>query len=169
MAMALKKRTLAAGCFFTFAVLSSMGLYVSAPRLFMSNRDRELSLSVMKRDVSTTRALLNQGADPNSIFFRSQRYVDAEPVLSVAAINDDSACLIALLDAGARIDETDWRGQTALLLAIDHRNYLLASYLLDRGADPGLKDNHGRSASDGLRREVQGYSQLQAKIRAKPH
>jgi len=42
----------------------------------------------------------------------------------------------ALLDAGADIDEAKPEGTTSLILAIMNHHWELASYLLDRGADP---------------------------------
>ena len=42
----------------------------------------------------------------------------------------------ALLAAGAEIDDTAPDGSSALVVAVDNRNYELAAWLLDRGADP---------------------------------
>ena len=160
----MSKRTFGAIWFFVFAVLASIGLYVSAPRLFVTGFDRQLILSVESRDASTTRILLSKGANPNGTYYRSQRYVDAQPLLSFAVINDDRENLDTLLDGGARINEPDWCGRTALMLAIEHQNYALASYLLDRGADPAIKDRHGKTAYDRLQSHIQRYPELRAKL-----
>lgn len=160
----MSKRTFSVVWFFVFAVLASIGLYVSAPRLFVTGLDRQLMLSVESRDAGRTRILLSKGANPNGTYYRSQRYVDAEPLLSFAVKNHDRENLDALLDGGARINKSDWLGRTALMFAIELQNYALASYLLDRGADPAIKDRHGKTAYDRLQNGVQGYLGLRAKL-----
>jgi ankyrin repeat protein len=45
-----------------------------------------------------------------------------------------------LLDAGADVDDTLSDGQSALVVAAANANWALASYLLDRGADPNLAE-----------------------------
>jgi ankyrin repeat protein len=46
--------------------------------------------------------------------------------------------VVALLDAGADVDDTVSDGQSALVVATANANWELAGYLLDRGADPKL-------------------------------
>ena len=53
-----------------------------------------------------------------------------------------------LLDAGARIDDRDNRGRTALMIAAEGGHADIAGLLLARGADPSLKDKAGRRAAD---------------------
>jgi uncharacterized protein len=53
-----------------------------------------------------------------------------------------------LLDAGARIDDRDARGRTALMIAAEGGRAKVATLLLARGADPSLKDNAGKRAAD---------------------
>src|SRR5262249_51763204 len=54
-----------------------------------------------------------------------------------AARNGDIETVNTLLDAGVNVnDDKPGDGTTVLLLAILNRHYELASYLLDRGADP---------------------------------
>ena len=53
-----------------------------------------------------------------------------------------------LLDAGARIDNRDARGRTALMIAAEGGRAKVATLLLARGADPSLKDNAGKRAAD---------------------
>jgi uncharacterized protein len=53
-----------------------------------------------------------------------------------------------LLDAGARIDDRDNRGRTALMIAAEGGHAELAGLLLARGADPSLKDKAGKRAAD---------------------
>jgi ankyrin repeat protein len=49
----------------------------------------------------------------------------------------------ALLDGGAKINQTTEYGWTPLLTAINNRNYALASLLIDRGADVNLANKGG--------------------------
>ena len=53
-----------------------------------------------------------------------------------------------LLDLGARIDERDARGRTALMIAAEGGHAGIADLLLARGADPALKDKDGKRAAD---------------------
>ncbi|MCP3462424.1 ankyrin repeat domain-containing protein [Bradyrhizobium sp. CCGUVB23] len=53
-----------------------------------------------------------------------------------------------LLDAGARVDDRDVRGRTALMIAAEGGHAEIAALLLARGADPSLMDNAGRRAAD---------------------
>jgi ankyrin repeat protein len=53
-----------------------------------------------------------------------------------------------LLDAGARIDDRDARGRTALMIAAEGGRSGIAGLLLARGADPSLKDKAGKRAVD---------------------
>ena len=54
----------------------------------------------------------------------------------------------SLLDAGARIDDRDDRGRTALMIAAEGGHAEIADLLLARGADPSLKDKGGKRAAD---------------------
>jgi uncharacterized protein len=53
-----------------------------------------------------------------------------------------------MLDLGARIDDRDARGRTALMIAAEGGHVGIANLLLARGADPALKDKDGRRAAD---------------------
>lgn len=53
-----------------------------------------------------------------------------------------------LLDAGARIDDRDARGRTALMIAAEGSRSGIANLLLARGADPSLEDKAGKRAVD---------------------
>jgi ankyrin repeat protein len=53
-----------------------------------------------------------------------------------------------LLDAGARIDDRDARGRTALMIAAEGGHAGIANLLLARGADPSLQDKAGKRAAD---------------------
>ena len=53
-----------------------------------------------------------------------------------------------LVDAGARIDDRDARGRTALMVAAEGGRAEIVALLLARGADPSLKDEGGKRAAD---------------------
>ena len=53
-----------------------------------------------------------------------------------------------LLDAGARLDDRDARGRTALMIAAEGGRAEIVALLLARGADPTLKDEGGKRAAD---------------------
>jgi ankyrin repeat protein len=53
-----------------------------------------------------------------------------------------------LLDAGAHIDDRDDRGRTALMIAAEGGHAEIAGLLVERGADPTLKDKAGKRAAD---------------------
>lgn len=59
----------------------------------------------------------------------------------------------AILKAGARINEQDERGHTALMFAAVSGNFNVAQLLLNAGADTGLRDKNGERALD-LAREL---------------
>jgi ankyrin repeat protein len=53
-----------------------------------------------------------------------------------------------LLDAGARVDDCDARGRTALMIAAEGGHAGIANLLIARGADASLKDRGGKVAAD---------------------
>jgi uncharacterized protein len=63
--------------------------------------------------------------------------------LHLAAREGDIESARALLDAGADVNQTTEYGWTALLTAINNRNYALASMLMDRGADVNIANKGG--------------------------
>jgi ankyrin repeat protein len=58
------------------------------------------------------------------------------------------ATVTLLLDNGARIDDRDNRGRSALMIASESGHAGAVDLLLKRGADAKLKDNSGNNASD---------------------
>jgi len=63
--------------------------------------------------------------------------------LIFAAREGDLESAKALLDAGAKINQTSEYGWTPLLTAVNNRNYKVAAYLLERGADPNIANKGG--------------------------
>jgi ankyrin repeat protein len=83
------------------------------------------------------------------------RYPNDLTLLMWASGPDDSApepqairVVQQLLDVGARIDDRDARGRTALMIAAEGGHAGIANLLLARGADPSLQDKAGKRAAD---------------------
>ncbi|WP_426440717.1 ankyrin repeat domain-containing protein [Bradyrhizobium genosp. P] len=73
-----------------------------------------------------------------------------------------------LLDAGAKIDDRDARGRTALMIAAEGNHPAIVKALLSHGADPALTDKAGKHAADltvlsALREELIGRAQSPAR------
>jgi len=63
--------------------------------------------------------------------------------LIFAAREGDIESARALLDGGARINQTTEYGWTPLLTAVNNRNYIVAKMLIDRGADVNVTNKGG--------------------------
>src|SRR3546814_928507 len=73
-----------------------------------------------------------------------------------------------LLDHGAPIDQTNRRGETALILAVQARSIAMVRLLVKRGANPDTADHiAGLSARDYAKRNDR-TGQLAALLDAKP-
>jgi ankyrin repeat protein len=53
-----------------------------------------------------------------------------------------------LVSRGAKLDLTDDRGRTALMIAAERNHPMVVAFLLQKGADRSLKDKTGKTASD---------------------
>jgi ankyrin repeat protein len=99
--------------------------------------------------VDVVARLLKRDIDVNA------RYPNDLTLLMWASGPDESApepqailVVQQLLDAGARIDDRDTRGRTALMVAAEGGHAGIANLLLTRGADPSLQDKAGKRAAD---------------------
>ena len=101
-----------------------------------------LHIVVARRDLTWTRWLLQEGANPN-IADREGR-----TPLIVAAESGFLEGVAILLERGARVDVANATGETPLIAAVHARNIELMEVLLEGGADPDRADNAGRSARD---------------------
>ena len=69
-----------------------------------------------------------------------------EAFLQAVMDDDEDEELQELIEGGAIVDEPDWLGRTALILAAAAGMTGVMSILLEAGADPEATDQHGRSA-----------------------
>jgi ankyrin repeat protein len=89
-------------------------------------------------NAEAVRFLLEHGADPNLTS-------TGETALFAAVAKDNLECVRLLLDAGAHVNAQDVDGWTCLFHLCSET---VARCLLDRGADPGLRDQTGGLPED---------------------
>ncbi|RJY10375.1 ankyrin repeat domain-containing protein [Aurantiacibacter aquimixticola] len=104
-----------------------------------------LHIVVGRRDLTWTRWLLQEGANPNIADN------DGRTPLILATEIGFLEGVEALLARGARVDVANRTGETPLIAAVHSRNTQLMEVLLEGGADPDRADNTGRSARDYAR------------------
>ena len=65
-------------------------------------------------------------------------------MMMAAGSNDVADIMTLLIDRGARLDDQDNRGRTALMIAASLGHEKAVEVLLARGADKGLRDKAGK-------------------------
>ena len=92
--------------------------------------------------------LLDAGADPNT-----RDGFDAPAILY--AVSGDGTILRRLIEAGADVNGTDGKGNTALhaIAMVDAARESNITILLEAGADPSLRDENGKTALELAREE----------------
>jgi ankyrin repeat protein len=65
-----------------------------------------------------------------------------------AGVKDAVDVMTLFIDRGARLDDQDNRGRTALMIAAELNHAAAVDLLLARGADKTLKDKQGKTAAD---------------------
>ncbi len=101
-----------------------------------------LHIVVGRRDITWTRWLLQEGANPNIADNRGRT-----PLIAATETGFLEG-VEALLARGAQVDVANATGETPLISAVLVRNIELMEILLRGGADPDRTDNTGRSARD---------------------
>lgn len=105
-----------------------------------------LMLAAQHGHLQTVKELLQRGA---RVDLHEKGYYTA---LMLAAGNGHTALVRLLAEAGANIDEVEiTRGWTALIWAAKRGHLDTTRLLLELGADPAIRDQQGRSASDWAR------------------
>ncbi|WP_338242961.1 ankyrin repeat domain-containing protein [Aurantiacibacter hainanensis] len=108
----------------------------------VSSGETGLHITVARRDLTWTKFLLQEGANPNIADNRGRT-----PLIAAAQIGFVEG-VQALVDAGARLDIANETGETPLIAAVHARNIPLIEVLVKAGADPDRADNAGRTARD---------------------
>jgi ankyrin repeat protein len=107
-----------------------------------------LAIATKRRDTTWVRFLLSKGAD-GGIADRE----GVTPLMHAAMLNFTDGAQ-ELIDRKVPIDQTNRRGETALILAIQARNANLVAMLVKNGANPDKADHvTGLSARDYAKRD----------------
>lgn len=121
-----------------------------------------LILTTKRRDIQWVRFLLGKDADP-SIGDRQ----GVTPLMHAALINFPEGAE-ALLGDKAPVDQTNRRGETALILAVQSKNVAMVRLLVRNGANPDKADHvAGMSAREYAKRDDR-TGQITALLDAKP-
>lgn len=79
----------------------------------------------------------------------SSAFAELSATETNAAREGDLLALKSTLTSDSQINDKDADGYSLLILAVYHHQLATASWLLHKGADPNLTDNHGRTALMG--------------------
>ena len=120
-----------------------------------------LRLAVSQGDLALTSMLLGVGADKNALG------ADAVPLI-VLATEASVHVALALVKAGADLNQPDATGRTALEVAISRKEYELSELLLAKGARPtSRKDPHGNTSLHvAVAHQAEGLVRLLVRHRA---
>ena len=112
------------------------------------NGETALAIVTKRRDITWVRFLLGKDADP-SIADRQ----GVTPLMHTALLNFTDGAQ-TLLDSKAPVDQTNRRGETALILAVQSKNIAMVRLLVRSGANPDKADHvAGMSARDYAKRD----------------
>lgn len=121
-----------------------------------------LVIVTKRRDISWLRFLLSKDADP-SIADRQ----GTTPLMHTALLNFTDGAQ-ELIDRKAPVDQTNRRGETALILAVQSKNVAMVRLLVRNRANPDKTDHiAGMSARDYAKRDDR-TGQILAVLDAKP-
>ena len=95
------------------------------------------------------RLLLDHGVDVNAKYGNDlTALMWASGYSAEAGVKDVDQVMTLLIERGARLDEQDNRGRTALMIAAELGHAGAVDLLLAHGADKSLKDKQGKTAGD---------------------
>ena len=98
---------------------------------------------------AVVRLLLDHGVDVNTHYGNDlTALMWASGYSDEAGVNDVVEIMTLFMDRGARLDDQDNRGRTALMIAAELNHAAAVDLLLARGADKTLKDKQGKTAGD---------------------
>jgi ankyrin repeat protein len=108
----------------------------------VTSGETALHIVAARRDSTWLAYLIGKGANVNL------RDVRGTTALQVATNLGWLEGVQVLVDAKARLDESNDAGETPLITAVHRRDMPMMRALLSAGSDPDRKDNSGRSARD---------------------
>ncbi|MCB2067239.1 MAG: ankyrin repeat domain-containing protein [Erythrobacter sp.] len=111
----------------------------------LSTGETGLHITAARSDLTWTRFLLQEGANPNITDNQGRTPLI---VASQAGFIEGVRALVA---GGALIDVANRTGETPLIAAVHSGNLEMIELLVESGADPDRPDNTGRSARDYAR------------------
>ena len=126
------------------------------------NGQTALIIVTKRRDISWLRFLLAKDADP-SISDRQ----GVTPLMHAALINFTDGAE-ELLNDKAPVDQTNRRGETALILAVQSKNVAMVRLLVKRGANPDKTDHVAGMSARAYAKRDDRSGQLVALLDAKP-
>ncbi|HEU0309609.1 MAG TPA: ankyrin repeat domain-containing protein [Sphingomicrobium sp.] len=125
--------------------------------------DTALHLVTRKRELDWVGFLLGKGADPNIGDSNGDT-----PLIIAAGIGFEEGA-VQLLRRGAKVDGTNRRGETALIIAVQQRQPRLVEILLESGANPDKADHvTGYSPRDYAKRDTRNPQLLKLIETIKP-
>jgi ankyrin repeat protein len=115
------------------------------PAVVKENRLRDfiVRLTLEAADPGFLRAALRQGLDPDYVLDKDSN----ESLLFLAGGRHNEPALRLLLDSGANIEQQNHLGYTALGEAMLRRDFKTMQFLMERGADPTVKNVFGHDLS----------------------
>jgi ankyrin repeat protein len=115
------------------------------PNAVDDDLDSALTIAAFIHDIKLVKLLTSHGADVN---YRNHNGLTPLHDAAFASLKAAQEISRILLDQGAYVNALDSLGRTPLMCAVDNRNVDLVKILLERGADPTLRNNHGERALD---------------------
>jgi ankyrin repeat protein len=115
------------------------------PAVVKENRLRDfiVRLTLEAADPGFLRAALRQGLDPDYVLDKDSN----ESLLFLAGGRHNEPALRLLLDSGANIEQQNHLGYTALGEAMLRCDFKTVRFLMERGADPTVKNVFGHDLS----------------------
>jgi ankyrin repeat protein len=133
------------------------------PKVVDATAKGPLVYAVGRGFYGVTRLLLDRGVDVNARYGNDlTALMWAAGYSDEAGVEDVKKVLALLIERGARLDDQDNRGRTALMIAAELGHAEAAELLISRGAHRDLRDKQGKTASDLARDEA-----LRAKLAAR--
>lgn len=119
------------------------------PNIVVRGEGSVLTFTANVDDPWYLKVALQHGGDPN--FYHAGR---KQSILIDTVSPGKLSHIKLLLEAGADINETDARGETALMAAASLNQFDIVYYLLQQGADYRISNNWGKTIVDRIERNL---------------